>query len=175
MIMGNEVDIKKPKALDELKVQYRITAEEAAKLEPYILSSFQRVAVKGKILLVDDDLLLLQSLEGLLNDSGFQVIPADSVAKGLEVLTNTAVDLILSDIKFKDEELDGFQFFLSVQAQPHLRKIPFVFMSSLRDGVIIRSGVQLGADDYLTKPVEPDLLIAVVEGKLKRYRNFQGN
>jgi CheY-like chemotaxis protein len=175
MIMGNEVDIKKPNSLDELKLQYRITSEEAARLEPYILSSFQRVAVKGKILLVDDDLLLLQSLEDILNDYGFQVIPSDNVTQALEILTNTAVDLILSDIKFKDEELDGFQFFLNVQSQPHLRKIPFIFMSSLRDGVIIRSGVQLGADDYLTKPVEPDLLIAVVEGKLKRYRNFQGN
>ena len=171
-IMSGEVDIKNPGALDELKQQYRITAEESAKLEPYILSSFQRVAVKGRILLADDDLMLLQSLDSLLTDSGYQVVQAESVEQALEALNTTAVDLVLSDIKFHEDQLDGFQFFISVQAQPHLRKIPFIFMSALRDGVIIRSGVQLGVDDYLTKPVDPDLLIAVIEGKLKRYRNL---
>jgi len=45
-------------------------------------------------------------------------------------------------------------------------------MSSLSDGVIVRSGVQLGVDDYLTKPLDADLLLAVVEGKIKRYRNI---
>ena len=74
--------------------------------------------------------------------------------------------------KFGDAELDGFQFFAAVQARPELRTLPFVFMSALRDGVIVRSGVQMGVDDYLVKPVDPDLLIAVIEGKLKRYRQF---
>jgi DNA-binding response OmpR family regulator len=48
-------------------------------------------------------------------------------------------------------------------------------MSVLGDGGIIRSGVQLGIDDYLTKPIDMDLLFAVVEGKLKRYKNLRVN
>jgi DNA-binding response OmpR family regulator len=114
----------------------------------------------------------LQTLDDLLSAAGYQIVPAESVAAALEYLKSAPVDLILSDIKFGESDLDGFQFYMSVQAQPHLRKIPFVIMSSLRDGIIIRSGVQLGVDDYLTKPVDPDLLTAVIEGKLKRYRNF---
>ncbi len=173
MITTGELNLTNPNALDEVKQQFRVSAEESAKLEPYILSSIQRLAVKGRILVVDDDLLLLQTLDGMLADNGFQVIPAETVEHALELLKTTAVDLILSDIRFGESLQDGFQFFIAVQAQPHLRKIPFIFMSSLRDGIIIRSGVQLGVDDYLTKPIDTDLLIAVIEGKLKRYRNFQ--
>ena len=172
-ITSGMIDLQNPKSLDELKQQFRITSEESSRLEPFILSSFQRLAVKGRILLVDDDLMLLQSMDSLLTDYGYQVIPSASVKDALEQLEATSVDLILSDIMFGEEELDGFQFFSAVQAQPRLQKIPFIFMSALRDGVIIRSGVQLGADDYLTKPVDPDLLLAVIEGKLKRYRNFE--
>jgi DNA-binding response OmpR family regulator len=87
----------------------------------------------------------------------------------MELLRKNAVDLILSDIKFGDTDFGGFEFFKAVQAKPEWRSVPFIFMSALTDGVIIRSGVQLGVDDYLTKPIEPELLIAVVEGKLKRY------
>lgn len=174
-IVSGDVNLKDRTVLDDLKQQFRITAEEASRLEPYILSSIQRLAVKGRILLADDDLLLLQSLDAMLTDCGYQIIPAATVSDALNQLNSTSVDLILSDIKFGENELDGFQFFIAVQAQPHLRKIPFIFMSSLRDGVIIRSGVQLGVDDYLTKPIDPDLLIAVIEGKLKRYRAFDRN
>jgi DNA-binding response OmpR family regulator len=93
----------------------------------------------------------------------------------MEKLQASTFDFILSDIKFEYDELDGFKFFKSIQEQPQFRNIPFVFMSSLEDGVIVRSGMQLGIDDYLTKPMDPDLLIAVIEGKLKRFRNFQKN
>jgi CheY-like chemotaxis protein len=172
LIKSRAVNVKDQNALDELKRKFTITAEESAKLEPYILSIVQRLAVKARILIADDELLLLQTLDDLLVDNGYQVFPALSVEQALDVLKSNEVDLILSDIKFEEDQLDGFQFFVAVQEQPHLRKIPFIFMSSLRDGVIIRSGVQLGADDYLTKPVDRDLLIAVIEGKLKRYRQI---
>lgn len=174
-IISGELNVKDTSVLDQLKQAFRITPEESVKLEPYILSSIQRLAVKGRILIADDDLLLLQSIDSLLSDCGYHVVPAASVQEANELLAKTSVDLILSDIKFGESELDGFQFFLEVQAQPHLRRIPFVFMSSLRDGVIIRSGVQLGVDDYLTKPIDPDLLLAVIEGKLKRYRAIAQN
>jgi CheY-like chemotaxis protein len=175
LIVGNEINLRDTSALSAVKDKFRITPEESAKLEPYILSTIERLAVKGRVLVADDDILLLQTLDELLTGAGFQVIPAVSVNEGLVHLNTTSVDLILSDIKFGESELDGFQFFAAVQAQPQLRKIPFIFMSALRDGVIVRSGVQLGVDDYLTKPVDPDLLVAVIEGKLKRYRLFEGS
>jgi len=174
-ILAGEMKLQMKEGLDNLKQQFGITSEEAARLEPYILSSFERMMTKGRLLVVDDDLLLLQTLEHMLTDYGFQVVIAEDIATALEKLQTTAFDFILSDIKFDYDEMDGFKFFKAVQEQPQLRSIPFVFMSSLGDGVIIRSGMQLGIDDYLTKPMDPDLLIAVIEGKLKRFRHFQKN
>jgi CheY-like chemotaxis protein len=173
LIVGGELDMNNTGGLEKLKVRYRVSAEESAKLEQYLRSSAQRLSTKGRVLIVDDDLLMLQSLDALLTDSGFHTVAVESVDQALELLKTMAVDLILSDIKFADGQPDGFQFFISVQSQPHLRKVPFIFMSSLRDGVVIRSGIQLGADDYITKPIDPDYLVAAVEGKLKRYRALE--
>ncbi len=156
--------------LGKLKRLFGITPEESSRLEPSILASLQRRAGKGRLLVVDDDLLLLETLEHLLQDSGYQVLTAADVGSALEKLESATVDFILSDIKFDLEELDGFNLFRTIQEYSHLRDIPFVFMSSFEDGVIIRSGMQLGIDDYLVKPVDPELLFAVIEGKLKRHR-----
>jgi DNA-binding response OmpR family regulator len=98
------------------------------------------------------------------------VVTAVDIDAALAELRAAPFDLILSDIKFSDNEFEGFAFFKKVQGMPQYAMLPFIFMSALTDGVIVRSGVQLGVDDYLTKPVEPELLTAVIEGKLKRHR-----
>jgi CheY-like chemotaxis protein len=172
-IHAGELKANNLEELNTLKQQFNITTEEATRLEPYILSCFMRLVTKGRILVVDDDLMLLKSLEDMLNDCGYQVITAPDINSALEELKNEVFDLILSDIKFGVGELDGFKFFKTVQAQEQLRSIPFIFMSSLQDGVIIRSGVELGVDDYITKPMDPDLIIATIEGKLKRFRSLR--
>lgn len=175
MILSGELNVQNASALEKLKQQFSITPEEATRLEQIILASFQRLTKKGRILVVDDDELLLHSLDDLLTDSDYQVVTAPDIDTALEKLNNITFDLILSDIKFGIGDLDGFKFFKAVQERPHLRTIPFVFMSALVDGVIIRSGVQLGVDDYITKPMDPDLLIATIEGKLKRFRDIRTN
>ncbi|MBI1808207.1 MAG: response regulator [Ignavibacteria bacterium] len=174
-VLAGELNLSDASALEDLKQKFQITAEESSRLEPYILSRFQRFATKGKLLLVDDDLTFLHLLEDMLTEAGYQIVTAPDIKTALEKLNSIPIDLILSDIKFTVGELDGFKFFKTVQEQPHLRTIPFVFMSSLQDGVIIRSGMQLGVDDYLTKPMDTDLLVAVIEGKLKRYRSYGRN
>ncbi|MBI5022381.1 MAG: response regulator [Ignavibacteriales bacterium] len=175
MILTGEMNLNNTTGLEKLKQQFSITPEEATRLEQFILASFQRLTKKGRILIVDDDELLLHSLEDLLNDCDYQVVTSPDIETALEKLNNTTFDLILSDIKFGVSDLDGFKFFKAVQEKPHLRSIPFVFMSALIDGVIIRSGIQLGVDDYITKPMDPDLLIATIEGKLKRFREIKLN
>jgi len=171
-ILSAELNLQNTEALENLKQQFHITVEEASRLEPYILSSFQKLTMKGRLLVVDDDLFLLQTLSKLLSDCGYQVVTAEDVDTALQKLNAASADLILSDIKFPGGEFDGFRFYKAVQEEPHLRKIPFVFMSALQDGVIIRSGIQLGVDDYITKPMDADFLTAVIAGKLRRFRNM---
>jgi CheY-like chemotaxis protein len=172
-IKNKTLDPTKMDQLNELKKQFQINTVESSKLEPFILSLFMKLSTKGVILVVDDDELLLKSLEDELARFNYKVITAISVNEALEILENNVVDLIISDIKFPDTQMDGFSFFSLLQKHKHLGNVPFILMSVLGDGGIIRSGVQLGVDDYLTKPIDMDLLIAVVEGKLKRYKNFK--
>ncbi len=172
-IKNKTLDPTKMDHLNELKKQFQINAVESSKLEPFILSLFMKLSTKGVILVVDDDELLLKSLEDELARFNYKVITATSVNEALEILENNVVDLIISDIKFPDTQMDGFSFFSLLQKHKHLGNLPFILMSVLGDGGIIRSGVQLGVDDYLTKPIDMDLLLAVVEGKLKRYKNLK--
>lgn len=174
-ILSGELMPTDSAALNALKQQFNITMEESAKLEPYILASFEKKMMKGRILLADDDPDVLSTIEDILTSSGFQVVSCDNVNDALEKLNTISFDMIISDIKFLPGEPDGFKFFNEVQAQPKLQNIPFIFLSSLTDGVIVRTGVQLGVDDYLTKPIDPDLLIATIEGKLKRSRMREKN
>ena len=172
-ILSGEITLKKKKVLEEIKRQFCITTEQEASLASFVKSSLNKRTSKGRLLVVDDDEALVHLLADTLKENGYQVITALDVESAFHELKNNSVDLILSDIKFPQGELDGFKFFSSVQEYPHLRKIPFVFMSALYDGVIVRSGFQLGVDDYITKPLDLDLLLAIINGKLKRYRALE--
>jgi CheY-like chemotaxis protein len=169
-IRSGKIKAHDVKTLDDLKKRFDITLEESQNLEPLILQVFQRASSKGTILLVDDDEQLLNIISDRLQEIGYNIIAMSTLAEATTFIESNTVDLILSDIRFQGEKIDGFTFFKRVQQHAHLRKIPFIFMSALDEGLFIRTGVQLGVDDYLTKPIDIDLLAAVVEGKLKKYR-----
>jgi CheY-like chemotaxis protein len=172
-ILSGKITLKNKKSLDEVKQRFCITKEQEASLASFIKSSLHRGTSKGRLLVVDDDEALVKLLTDALKENGYQVITAFNVESAFHELQNNSVDLILSDIKFPEGDLDGFKFFSTVQGHSHLRRIPFVFMSALHDGVIVRSGFQLGVDDYVTKPLDMDLLLAIIDGKLKRYRMLE--
>lgn len=159
--------------LEELKFKYQITKEESSKIEPYIFAAFQRAVLKAVILLVDDDRDFLDTVNTVLEGYGYGVLTRESPAAALKVLETTNVDMIISDVLFSETEGDGFSFYEQVQKIPHLKKVPFILISGMHESFFVRAGVQLGVDDYLTKPVDPDLLAAVVEGKLKKYRSLR--
>jgi len=126
---------------------------------------------KPLILVADDneDMRLLVSM--ILNKSGFQCEEAASGREALEKMqAGIMPDLILSDIMMP--EMDGYTFFQHVQAQPGWRKIPFIFFTMKDSLDDVQKGRELGVDDYLTKPILPDALIAAVRGKLKRFKQL---
>ncbi len=174
-ILSGKLQASNAQALDELKIRYEITVEEEARLEPLILSAFQRSATKATILVADDDIDLSNFIKDRLLELGYNAIVENSVTQALEFVQKNPVDLILSDLRYQGEKMDGFTFFKELQKDAKLKKIPFIVMTSMDEGLFMRTGVQLGIDDYLTKPLDLELLTAVVEGKLRRYRMLKEN
>jgi CheY-like chemotaxis protein len=172
-ILSGGITLKSKKKIEELKKQFFITKEQDTLTESFVKSSLNKKYSKGNLIIVDDDEALLRLLNDTLKENGFQVTTLSDVESAFQELKNEPFDLILCDIKFPQGDLDGFKLFTSVQELPHLRKIPFIFMSALHDGVIMRSGFQLGVDDYLTKPLDLDILMAIINGKIKRYQALE--
>lgn len=161
--------------LKELKSKFDITPDESARLEPYILSAFQEAVRKATILVVDDDVDFLGTIRPILEGAGYSVMTATTPDKAMGIIGSERIDLIISDIIFTGHNDDGFTFYQKVQERSDMRRLPFILMSGLQEGVFVRTGVQLGVDDYLVKPVDPELLLAVIEGKLKKYRMLSGS
>ncbi len=118
------------------------------------------------ILLVDDEQVNLELFSAILEEEGYRTLSARDAAYALKLLESDRPDLIISDIYMP--EMGGFEFYEKVQGLPELRSVPFIFLSALSDRAHVREGKELGADDYLTKPIDIDELVTTVRGKLKR-------
>jgi DNA-binding response OmpR family regulator len=125
---------------------------------------------KPAILVVDDEPGVLENVMDLLRLSGYEVIGATNGAEAIQVLEKTIPDLIIADIMMPC--MNGYQFYLRVRQNPDWMWIPFIFLSAKGEAEDIRYGKELGTDDYLTKPVEPDDLLAAIRGRLARYEQL---
>jgi PAS domain S-box-containing protein len=114
-----------------------------------------------RVLIADDIAENLYLLETLLKGNGFEVIAAENGAKALELARTTQPDLIISDILMP--VMDGYSLCKEWRADPQLRQIPFIFYTATytekKDEEL---ALGLGADRFLIKPMEPDVLMAVV-------------
>lgn len=127
---------------------------------------------QATILVVDDQLELLTGLQMTLEAAGYRVLLAEDGHIALMKLRDGAVDLILADIAMP--ELNGYQLYEHVRADPRLVRLPFIFLTARTLASDVRYGKMLGVDDYLTKPVKPEDLLAAVEGRLRRARDLSG-
>ncbi len=130
---------------------------------------------KSTVVLVDDDVLLVQALAELLEDNKYTAKTFNKSDEAFEYLKTESPDIIICDVNLETSSFGGFTLHEKIRKLEHLRDVPFLFLSGLTDTAIVLAGKQLGADDYLTKPVEPEALLAVVKGKLKRYRQIKKN
>ncbi len=122
----------------------------------------------GDLLVVDDNrvnrLLLGRALEQL----GHTVTFAENGREALEALRQRRVDLVLLDIEMP--EMDGYQVLAALAADPRLRDLPVVMMSSVEEVDSVARCIEMGAEDYLFKPVNPVLLKARVGASLEKKR-----
>lgn len=121
---------------------------------------------RAVILVVDDDPTWVEVVRLALEAAEFIVSSANDGFEALCVLQNETVDLILADVAMPG--MNGYQLLRQVSQEPAWAHIPFIFLSSRDLDSDIRYGKELGVDDYLTKPVQYEDLLAAVRGKLTR-------
>ncbi len=113
-----------------------------------------------KALAVDDYENTRKKLVVILQHLGLQVLEAANGLEALEVLRTEKVDIIFTDIVMP--EMDGFELCIEIRKIPELRTLPIVVVSTHVDGNYIIKGLRTGADDYISKPIEPDLVERVI-------------
>lgn len=118
------------------------------------------------LLLVDDEPGLRDAVQAYLEDSGFSVDVASNAQAGWEQLEAHKPELVITDIMMP--QVDGYQFLAQMRGDPRFKDLPVVFLTAkgmTRDRI---QGHKAGVDAYLSKPFDPDELVAIVENLLAR-------
>lgn len=123
------------------------------------------------ILVIDDEPNLLIGVSALLKRHGYLVIIASNGNDGLDLARSSRPDLILSDVMMPPP--DGFEVRRLLAIDPALATIPFIFLTAKASAEDRISGIRDGADDYITKPFNPDELLARIETVFRRVKTEQ--
>jgi CheY-like chemotaxis protein len=161
------------KSLADLQKAFHISEEEHLQiLGPSI--QIKQLKQRDKILVIDDDDEFLNLLASSVTEDGFDVIAVTTSDEAYMLLHKYIPDLILCDINLETSTMNGFVLYEKVQANKHLQNIPFVFLTGLTDEKLAWTGKELGADDYLLKPISRHTLLSTLHGRLKRFKQLRG-
>lgn len=119
-----------------------------------------------KILVIEDNAEIRENTAEILELANYKVFTAENGKAGIETALHEKPDLILCDVVMPG--LDGFGVLHLVHKNPAIRNTPFIFMSARAERAEMRKGMELGADDYITKPFEKTELLQAIECRLKR-------
>lgn len=119
-----------------------------------------------RLLVVDDEPNLLTAIAAVLRGKGFEVTTARNGKDALLQIARGLPDLIVSDVRMP--VMDGYRLARQLRAAPHTKLIPIVFLTAKDETEDRIEGFQSGVDVYLTKPFEPDELVAVIQNILTR-------
>ncbi len=121
---------------------------------------------KTKILVVEDEAPIQELLQFNLERKKYRVKVVDSGEQALSVVGTYRPDLILLDIMLPGA--DGLEVCKQIKADPKTARIPVIMLTALSEEADIVTGLELGADDYVTKPFSPSVLLARVKAALRR-------
>ena len=124
------------------------------------------------ILVIDDNPELVDGVKLTLEMEGYQVLSATSGPEALDILDRITPDLILADIMMPG--MDGYELYERVHSDPRWIQTPFIFRTAKTSPDEIRKGKEMGADDYITKPFDPQDMVAAVRGRIKRMTQVTG-
>ena len=119
-----------------------------------------------KVLLIEDDAIIRENTAELLELSNFNVITAPNGKIGVELAKRDTPDIVVCDIMMP--ELDGYGVIEALSKNNDTKYIPFIFLSAKTERTDVRKGMDLGADDYITKPFTEEELISAIESRLAK-------
>jgi len=119
-----------------------------------------------RIVLIEDNKAVRENLTEILELSHFEVMGADNGKTGVELITRELPDLIICDIMMP--ELDGYGVLNQLSKNPKTSAIPFIFLTAKAERADFRKGMEMGADDYITKPFDDIELLNAIETRLKK-------
>lgn len=125
-----------------------------------------------RLLVVDDEPNLLRAVAACLRSEGYDVTTVRSGADALVSLAETIPDLIISDIRMPG--MDGYKMVSRIRASPRIALIPIIFLTAKDQKADRIEGFRAGADAYITKPFEPDELLAVIVSIFNRIERTRG-
>jgi DNA-binding NarL/FixJ family response regulator len=123
------------------------------------------------ILVIEDEPDMRQNIVMLLNLEGYEVLEAPNGRIGVDTARAHLPDIILCDITMPD--IDGYAVISMIRGIAELRSVPFIFLTARGNPKDVRTGMNLGADDYLPKPFTATDLLTAIETRLNRLQNVQ--
>lgn len=124
-----------------------------------------------KLLLIDDDPNLILLVKDYLEFRGYNVDTAENGREALELLENLIPDMIICDVMMP--EMDGYTLVKHIRQEPVTNRIPVLFLSAKGQSQDRVKGLNEGADVYMSKPFEPEELVAQVESSLKQIKRWE--
>lgn len=119
-----------------------------------------------KILLIEDNQEIRENTAEILELSNYQVVTAPDGKQGIEMALSEKPDLIVCDIMMP--VLDGYGVLHALHKNDATKNIPFIFLTAKTERLDLRKGMEMGADDYITKPFSGTELLSAIEGRLKK-------
>ena len=128
---------------------------------------------KQTIVIIEDDQDLCTLLEYNLSRSGYNVLTQHGIAGSLEAIQESRASLVILDVMLPDG--DGFDFCRELRRNPSVDHVPILFLTARTQEIDRVLGLEIGGDDYITKPFSPRELVARVRAHLRRDRPEQSN
>lgn len=121
--------------------------------------------LKKRILVVDDDKEVVRLMRGYLEQSGYEVLVAYNGESAIHIMRRESPDLVLLDLMLPDR--DGWDVTRTVRNDPNLMHLPIIMLTARVSNTDKIVGLELGADDYVTKPYNPREVVARVRARLR--------
>ncbi len=126
-----------------------------------------------RVLIIEDEPHMRAHIVELLTMEGYSVAQAPNGRAGVDAAIQHQPDVILCDVTMPD--MDGFTAITHIRNTPELNAVPFIFLTARGDARDVRTGMNLGADDYLPKPFTTQDLLAAIESRLHRVQKVQSS